>query len=80
MPFYILKQSDLDDRENLVSEHSHKGKACRQSAAVFNVVNSIIGSGIIGKLFCFYLFSEKATFKTFVILLAFIDYFQRKQS
>ncbi|KAI4575244.1 hypothetical protein MJG53_020446, partial [Ovis ammon polii x Ovis aries] len=33
-----------DDRETLVSEHKHKGKTCRQSAAVFNVVNSIIGN------------------------------------
>ncbi|KAF4026427.1 hypothetical protein G4228_018441 [Cervus hanglu yarkandensis] len=43
----IPPQSHRDDRETLVSEHKHKGKICRQSAAVFNVVNSIIGSGII---------------------------------
>uniref|UniRef100_A0A452EJW1 Putative sodium-coupled neutral amino acid transporter 11 n=1 Tax=Capra hircus TaxID=9925 RepID=A0A452EJW1_CAPHI len=43
----IPPQSHQDDRETLVSEHKHKGKTCRQSAAVFNVVNSIIGSGII---------------------------------
>ncbi|XP_036900459.1 putative sodium-coupled neutral amino acid transporter 11 isoform X2 [Sturnira hondurensis] len=42
----IPPQSDLDDKE-LISEHKHKGKTCRQAAAVFNVVNSIIGSGII---------------------------------
>uniref|UniRef100_A0A8D2D6R6 Putative sodium-coupled neutral amino acid transporter 11 n=1 Tax=Sciurus vulgaris TaxID=55149 RepID=A0A8D2D6R6_SCIVU len=42
----IPLQRDLDDRETLVSEHEHKRKSC-QSAAVFNVVNSIIGSGII---------------------------------
>eukprot|EP00069_Balaena_mysticetus_P011519 bmy_07252T0 len=48
----IPPQSHLDDRETLVSEHKHEGKTCRQSAAVFNVVNSIIGSGIIGKDEC----------------------------
>ncbi|XP_073865457.1 putative sodium-coupled neutral amino acid transporter 11 isoform X6 [Macaca fascicularis] len=42
----IPPQRDLDDRETLVSEHEHKEKTC-QSAALFNVVNSIIGSGII---------------------------------
>nr|KAF6497772.1 solute carrier family 38 member 11 [Rousettus aegyptiacus] len=43
----IAPQNDLDDKESLISEHKNKGKTCRQSAAVFNVVNSIIGSGII---------------------------------
>uniref|UniRef100_A0A2K5DWN5 Putative sodium-coupled neutral amino acid transporter 11 n=1 Tax=Aotus nancymaae TaxID=37293 RepID=A0A2K5DWN5_AOTNA len=43
----IPPQRDLDDRETLVSEHEYKEKTC-QSAALFNVVNSIIGSGIIG--------------------------------
>uniref|UniRef100_A0A8C9DN80 Putative sodium-coupled neutral amino acid transporter 11 n=1 Tax=Prolemur simus TaxID=1328070 RepID=A0A8C9DN80_PROSS len=42
----IPPQRDLNDRETLVSEHEYKRKTC-QSAAVFNVVNSIIGSGII---------------------------------
>nr|XP_012605490.1 putative sodium-coupled neutral amino acid transporter 11 isoform X2 [Microcebus murinus] len=42
----IPPQRDLNDRETLVSEHESKGKTC-QSTAVFNVVNSIIGSGII---------------------------------
>uniref|UniRef100_A0A2K6K017 Putative sodium-coupled neutral amino acid transporter 11 n=1 Tax=Rhinopithecus bieti TaxID=61621 RepID=A0A2K6K017_RHIBE len=42
----IPLQRDLDDRETLVSEHEYKEKTC-QSAALFNVVNSIIGSGII---------------------------------
>ncbi|XP_063551018.1 putative sodium-coupled neutral amino acid transporter 11 isoform X1 [Gorilla gorilla gorilla] len=42
----IPPQRDLDDRETLVSEHEYKEKTC-QSAALFNVVNSIIGSGII---------------------------------
>uniref|UniRef100_A0A8C6RT11 Putative sodium-coupled neutral amino acid transporter 11 n=1 Tax=Nannospalax galili TaxID=1026970 RepID=A0A8C6RT11_NANGA len=52
----LQRSRHLGDREALVSEPEHKGKSC-QSAAVFNVVNSIIGSGIIGKHlfgFCFF--------------------------
>ncbi|XP_003133486.6 putative sodium-coupled neutral amino acid transporter 11 isoform X2 [Sus scrofa] len=66
----ILPQSDLDDRENLVSEHSHKGKACRQSAAVFNVVNSIIGSGIIGLPYSM----KQAGFPLGILLLFWVSY------
>ncbi|XP_044525040.1 putative sodium-coupled neutral amino acid transporter 11 [Gracilinanus agilis] len=40
---------DFDDKEALVSEHKLKEKGnFRQSSAIFNVVNSIIGSGLIG--------------------------------
>ncbi|XP_007494349.1 putative sodium-coupled neutral amino acid transporter 11 isoform X3 [Monodelphis domestica] len=40
---------DFDDKEALVSEHKLKEKGnFRQSSAIFNVVNSITGSGIIG--------------------------------
>ncbi|XP_056649951.1 putative sodium-coupled neutral amino acid transporter 11 isoform X1 [Monodelphis domestica] len=39
---------DFDDKEALVSEHKLKEKGnFRQSSAIFNVVNSITGSGII---------------------------------
>ncbi|XP_074159350.1 putative sodium-coupled neutral amino acid transporter 11 isoform X3 [Sminthopsis crassicaudata] len=47
-PCISLKR-DLEDKEALVSEHKQKEKGnYRQSSAIFNVVNSIIGSGIIG--------------------------------
>ncbi|KAM7104325.1 putative sodium-coupled neutral amino acid transporter 11 isoform 2-T2 [Molossus nigricans] len=44
----IPTQNHLDDKEILVSEHKQEEKSGRQSAAIFNVVNSIVGSGIIG--------------------------------
>lgn len=77
----MFKQSDLDDKETLVSEHKHKGKTCSQSAAVFNVVNSIIGSGIIGKccfVVVFLILSVKAKFKTLIMLLVFFEGFKVK--
>ncbi|XP_069430428.1 putative sodium-coupled neutral amino acid transporter 11 isoform X3 [Ovis canadensis] len=66
----IPPQSHQDDRETLVSEHKHKGKTCRQSAAVFNVVNSIIGSGIIGLPYSM----KQAGFPLGILLLFWVSY------
>nr|XP_014715781.1 putative sodium-coupled neutral amino acid transporter 11 isoform X1 [Equus asinus] len=66
----VPPQSNLDDRETLVSEHKHKGKTCRQSAAVFNVVNSIIGSGIIGLPYSM----KQAGFPLGILLLFWVSY------
>ncbi|XP_016053669.1 PREDICTED: putative sodium-coupled neutral amino acid transporter 11 [Miniopterus natalensis] len=66
----IPPQSDLDDKEILVSEHEHKGKTCRQSAAVFNVVNSIIGSGVIGLPYSM----KQAGFPLGILLLFWVSY------
>ncbi|KAF6362192.1 solute carrier family 38 member 11 [Rhinolophus ferrumequinum] len=66
----VLPQRDLDDKETLVSEHKHKGKTCRQSAAVFNVVNSIIGSGVIGLPYSM----KQAGFPLGVLLLFCVSY------
>ncbi|XP_042550122.1 putative sodium-coupled neutral amino acid transporter 11 isoform X1 [Dipodomys spectabilis] len=63
-------QGDLDDRETLVSEQEHKGKSC-QSAAVFNIVNSIIGSGIIGLPYSM----KEAGFPLGILLLFWVSYF-----
>ncbi|XP_048200235.1 putative sodium-coupled neutral amino acid transporter 11 [Perognathus longimembris pacificus] len=65
----IPPQRDLDDRETLVSEQDHKGKSC-QSAAVFNVVNSIIGSGIIGLPYSM----KEAGFPLGILLLFWVSY------
>ncbi|XP_036900460.1 putative sodium-coupled neutral amino acid transporter 11 isoform X3 [Sturnira hondurensis] len=65
----IPPQSDLDDKE-LISEHKHKGKTCRQAAAVFNVVNSIIGSGIIGLPYSM----KQAGFPLGILLLFWVSY------
>ncbi|XP_006160315.1 putative sodium-coupled neutral amino acid transporter 11 isoform X2 [Tupaia chinensis] len=65
----IPPQRDLDDRETLVSEHEHKEKTC-QSAAVFNVVNSIIGSGIIGLPYSM----KQAGFPLGILLLFWVSY------
>ncbi|KAB0360466.1 hypothetical protein FD754_004622 [Muntiacus muntjak] len=66
----IPPQSHRDDRETLVSEHKHKGKTCRQSAAVFNVVNSIIGSGVIGLPYSM----KQAGFPLGILLLFWVSY------
>ncbi|XP_023599534.1 putative sodium-coupled neutral amino acid transporter 11 isoform X1 [Myotis lucifugus] len=66
----IPPQRDLADKETLVSEHKHKGKTCRQSAAVFNVVNSIIGSGIIGLPYSM----KQAGFPLGILLLFWVSY------
>ncbi|XP_019583049.2 putative sodium-coupled neutral amino acid transporter 11 isoform X3 [Rhinolophus sinicus] len=66
----VLPQRDLDDKETLVSEHKHKGKTCRQSAAVFNVVNSIIGSGVIGLPYSM----KQAGFPLGILLLFWVSY------
>ncbi|XP_029788854.1 putative sodium-coupled neutral amino acid transporter 11 isoform X1 [Suricata suricatta] len=66
----ILPQSNLDDRETLVSEDKPKGKTCRQSIAVFNVVNSIIGSGIIGLPYSM----KQAGFPLGILLLCWVSY------
>ncbi|XP_073865458.1 putative sodium-coupled neutral amino acid transporter 11 isoform X8 [Macaca fascicularis] len=65
----IPPQRDLDDRETLVSEHEHKEKTC-QSAALFNVVNSIIGSGIIGLPYSM----KQAGFPLGILLLFWVSY------
>nr|KAF6497769.1 solute carrier family 38 member 11 [Rousettus aegyptiacus] len=66
----IAPQNDLDDKESLISEHKNKGKTCRQSAAVFNVVNSIIGSGIIGLPYSM----KQAGFPLGILLLFWVSY------
>lgn len=66
----IPPQSDPADKETLVSEHRHRGKAGRQSAAVFNVVNSIIGSGIIGLPYSM----KQAGFPLGILLLFWVSY------
>ncbi|XP_027446006.1 putative sodium-coupled neutral amino acid transporter 11 isoform X1 [Zalophus californianus] len=66
----IPPQSNLDDRETLVSEHKHKGKTYRQFTAVFNVVNSIIGSGIIGLPYSM----KQAGFPLGILLLFGVSY------
>ncbi|XP_054978300.1 putative sodium-coupled neutral amino acid transporter 11 isoform X1 [Sorex araneus] len=58
-----------DDRETLLSEQK-KGKTCRQFAAVFNVVNSIIGSGIIGLPYSV----KQAGFPLGILLLFWVSY------
>ncbi|KAM9663821.1 putative sodium-coupled neutral amino acid transporter 11 [Trichechus inunguis] len=63
-------QGARDDRETLVSEHNRKEKTCRQSAAVFNVVNSIIGSGIIGLPYSM----NQAGFPLGILLLFWVSY------
>uniref|UniRef100_A0A7N9CYB3 Putative sodium-coupled neutral amino acid transporter 11 n=1 Tax=Macaca fascicularis TaxID=9541 RepID=A0A7N9CYB3_MACFA len=65
----IPPQRDLDDRETLVSEHEYKEKTC-QSAALFNVVNSIIGSGIIGLPYSM----KQAGFPLGILLLFWVSY------
>ncbi|XP_073925647.1 putative sodium-coupled neutral amino acid transporter 11 [Castor canadensis] len=65
----IPPQRDVDDSETLVSEREHKGKSC-QSAAVFNVVNSIIGSGIIGLPYSM----KQAGFPLGILLLFWVSY------
>ncbi|XP_008997036.2 putative sodium-coupled neutral amino acid transporter 11 isoform X2 [Callithrix jacchus] len=67
----IPPQRDLDDRETLVFEHEHeyKEKTC-QSAALFNVVNSIIGSGIIGLPYSM----KQAGFPLGILLLLWVSY------
>uniref|UniRef100_A0A8C5KLD4 Putative sodium-coupled neutral amino acid transporter 11 n=1 Tax=Jaculus jaculus TaxID=51337 RepID=A0A8C5KLD4_JACJA len=62
-------QRDLGDREALVSENEQKGRSC-QSAAVFNVVNSIIGSGIIGLPYSM----KQAGFPLGILLLFWVSY------
>ncbi|KAM5155842.1 putative sodium-coupled neutral amino acid transporter 11 [Callospermophilus lateralis] len=68
-PPLIPLQRDLDDRETLVSEHENTRKSC-QSAAVFNVVNSIIGSGIIGLPYSM----KQAGFPLGILLLFWVSY------
>ncbi|XP_063115256.1 putative sodium-coupled neutral amino acid transporter 11 isoform X1 [Cavia porcellus] len=65
----VPPQGDLDDQETLVSEQENKGKSC-QSAAVFNVVNSIIGSGIIGLPYSM----KQAGFPLGILLLFWVSY------
>ncbi|XP_062933095.1 putative sodium-coupled neutral amino acid transporter 11 isoform X1 [Cynocephalus volans] len=62
-------QRDLDDSAALVSEHEYKEKSC-QSAAVFNIVNSIIGSGLIGLPYSM----KQAGFPLGILLLFWVSY------
>ncbi|XP_044098170.1 putative sodium-coupled neutral amino acid transporter 11 isoform X2 [Neovison vison] len=66
----IPPQSNLDDRETLVSEQKHRGKTYHQFTAVFNVVNSIIGSGIIGLPYSM----KQAGFPLGILLLFGVSY------
>ncbi|KAM5267124.1 putative sodium-coupled neutral amino acid transporter 11 isoform 2-T2 [Hipposideros larvatus] len=66
----VSPQRNLDDKEALVSEHKHKRKTCRQFAAVFNVVNSIIGSGVIGLPYSM----KQAGFPLGILLLFWVSY------
>ncbi|XP_052581171.1 putative sodium-coupled neutral amino acid transporter 11 isoform X1 [Peromyscus californicus insignis] len=63
------RETDLSDRESLVSGHGHQGKSC-QCTAVFNVVNSVIGSGIIGLPYSM----KQAGFPLGVLLLFWVSY------
>ncbi|XP_006977231.1 putative sodium-coupled neutral amino acid transporter 11 [Peromyscus maniculatus bairdii] len=63
------RETDLSDRESLVSGHEHQGKSC-QSTAVFNVVNSVIGSGIIGLPYSM----KQAGFPLGMLLLFWVSY------
>ncbi|XP_027721883.1 putative sodium-coupled neutral amino acid transporter 11 isoform X3 [Vombatus ursinus] len=69
-PYSNLKR-DLDDKESLVSEHKQKEKGnCRQSSAIFNVVNSITGSGIIGLPYSM----QQAGLPLGILLLLWVSY------
>ncbi|XP_028712716.1 putative sodium-coupled neutral amino acid transporter 11 [Peromyscus leucopus] len=63
------RETDLSDRESLVSGHERQGKSC-QSTAVFNVVNSVIGSGIIGLPYSM----KQAGFPLGMLLLFWVSY------
>ncbi|XP_072468281.1 putative sodium-coupled neutral amino acid transporter 11 isoform X2 [Notamacropus eugenii] len=68
---YSSPKRDLDDKEALVSEHEQKEKGnCRQSSAIFNVVNSIIGSGIIGLPYSM----QQAGLPLGILLLLWVSY------
>ncbi|XP_023372122.1 putative sodium-coupled neutral amino acid transporter 11 isoform X1 [Otolemur garnettii] len=63
----VPPQRDLDDGQTLVSEH--KRKTC-QSAAICNVVNSVIGSSIIGLPYSM----KQAGFPLGILLLFWVSY------
>ncbi|XP_040601400.1 putative sodium-coupled neutral amino acid transporter 11 isoform X2 [Mesocricetus auratus] len=63
------RETHLSDRESLVSGHEHQGKSCH-SSAVFNVVNSVIGSGIIGLPYSM----KQAGFPLGILLLFWVSY------
>ncbi|KAL1786432.1 sodium-coupled neutral amino acid transporter 11 isoform X1 [Sigmodon hispidus] len=63
------RETDLSDRDSLVSGNEHQGKSC-QSTAVFNVVNSVIGSGIIGLPYSM----KQAGFPLGILLLLWVSY------
>ncbi|XP_063140188.1 putative sodium-coupled neutral amino acid transporter 11 isoform X1 [Rattus norvegicus] len=65
----LQRETDPSDRESLVSGHEHGGKSS-QSAAVFNVVNSVIGSGIIGLPYSM----KQAGFPLGILLLFWVSY------
>ncbi|GAB1286377.1 Putative sodium-coupled neutral amino acid transporter 11 [Apodemus speciosus] len=64
-----MRETDSSDRESLVSRHEHRGKSSL-SAAVFNVVNSVIGSGIIGLPYSM----KQAGFPLGILLLLWVSY------
>lgn len=45
----FLKKVETDDQTALVSKPRNKGGNSDLASAGFNIINSIIGSGIIGK-------------------------------
>lgn len=49
----FLKQIETDDQTALVSKLRNKGGKSNLASAGFNIINSIIGSGIIGKCIFF---------------------------
>ncbi|XP_053452878.1 putative sodium-coupled neutral amino acid transporter 11 [Nycticebus coucang] len=63
----VPPQRDLDDGQTLVAEH--KRKTC-QSAAICNVVNSVIGSSIIGLPYSM----KQAGFPLGILLLFWVSY------
>ncbi|XP_052037105.1 putative sodium-coupled neutral amino acid transporter 11 isoform X1 [Apodemus sylvaticus] len=65
----LQRETDSSDRESLVSRHEHRGKSSL-SAAVFNVVNSVIGSGIIGLPYSM----KQAGFPLGILLLFWVSY------
>nr|BAC30781.1 unnamed protein product [Mus musculus] len=65
----LQRETDSSDRESLISGHEHGGKSS-QSAAVFNVVNSVIGSGIIGLPYSM----KQAGFPLGILLLFLVSY------
>lgn len=65
----LQRETDPSDRESLVSRREHQGTST-QYAAVFNIVNSVIGSGIIGLPYSM----KQAGFPLGILLLFWVSY------